>query len=291
MSRLRGLLNKAKSLAEDRLPSEVLDASRKLRDTVLERAPEAVTDALGINPDDVAEPQAADEPAKSSSEASRAQSAAQGLDSEEAYNERRQKALTRVKSKADTGLKPEDSLVVVYATGEERDAVAQIESIMESIDTVLRIMDLDKEPPQTKTQLAKLTGVMVPPYVYINGRYWGAHFEMETLAASGDLSHVVANRLDQIGDEAKRIGKIRENFDDEITVANIVERWRLGHILCVDDLDAWFEVDKDGTEHFYYQGGPRAVDDMVAAAEEIVEAVEAEEYEATWQLEPTVALD
>lgn len=268
MSRLRGLLNKAKTLAEERLPTEVLDASRRLRDTVLERAPEAVTELLG--------PESAEATADSSAHV-------------EGKIDRRDEALERVKSKADGGLKPEDSLVVVYATTEETDAVARVEEIMADIDTVLRVMDLDKEPPQTKTQLAKLTGVMVPPYVYINGRYWGAHYEMETLAASGDLQHVVANRLEELGEEAKRIGNIRDTYDDEITVDNILARWRMGHILCVDDLDAWFEEEK-GEERFYYQGGPRPVEDMREAAEEIVAAVEDDEYEATWQLEPSVAL-
>ncbi|MEM6290098.1 MAG: hypothetical protein AAGA54_02500 [Myxococcota bacterium] len=273
---LRGLLKKAKSLAEENLPSEVLDASRKLRDSVMERAPDAVTDAL----ERIGGSEDGDAPATPTASAT-----------SDGFTARRDEALQRVKSKADDGLKPEDSLVVVYATAEERDAVAHIETIFDSIDTVLRVMDLDKEPPQTKTQLAKLTGVMVPPYVYINGRYWGAHFDMESLAASGDLENIVANRLDNLSPLAKRMGRVRETYDDEITVENILERWKLGHILCVDDLDAWYEVDKDGTEHFYCHGGPRPVEDMPTVAEEIVAAVEAEEYEATWQLEPTVALD
>ncbi len=286
MSRLRGLLNKAKTLAEDRLPPEVLDATRRLRDTVLEHAPEAVSEA--IESLSSGEPQPSGSGATSQPPVSDATTPEQAA---AAFSARRSDALRRVKDKSREGLKPEDSLVVVYATDEQRDEVARIEQIMTAVNTVLRVMDLDKEPPQTKTQLAKLTGVMVPPYVYINGRHWGAHYEMETLAASGDLQHVVANRLDQLGDEAKRIGKIRETYDDEITVDNIVDRWRMGHILCVDDLDAWFEVEKDGTEKFYYQGGPRPVADMREVAEEITQAVEDEEYEATWQLEPSVAID
>lgn len=268
---LRGLLNKAKNLAEENLPSEVLDASRRLRDTVLEHAPEAVTDALGR----VAAEDEAPAPAETATVA----------------EQRRADTLQRVKSKADQGLKPEDSLVVVYATTEERDEVAQIEALFTKIDTVMRVMDLDKEPLQTKSQLAKLTGKMVPPYVYINGRYWGASGEMESLSASGDLRLVVANRLDELGEEARRIGGIHDVYDDDITVPNILERWKLGHILCVDDLDAWYEEDRDGTGHFYYQGGPRPVEDMPEVAEEIVAAVEAEEYEATWQLEPTVHIE
>ena len=266
---LRGLLNKAKTLAEENLPSEVLDASKRLKDTVLEHAPPAVSDAI--------ERIVADEdetsPARTDSDARQAE------------------ALRRVKSKAEHGLKPEESLVVVYATGEEQDEVDQIEALFTKIDTVMRVMDLDKEPLQTKSQLAKLTGKMVPPYVYINGRYWGALGEMETLAGVGELENVVANRLDDLHEEARRIGGIHEAYDDDITVDNILDRWKKGHILCVDDLDAWYEVDRDGTEHFYYQGGPHPVEEMPKVAADIVAAVEAEDYEASWQLEPTVHLD
>lgn len=196
--------------------------------------------------------------------------------------------LARVKTKAEHGLKPEDRLVVVYFTREVEDDVRAIRESLDGIDTVVREMDLGREPPQTSRQLAELTGVMVPPYVYINGRYWGGRYDIESLKVSGDLEPVVANRLDEIGEEARRIGKIRDAYSDEITVENLLTRWRMGHILCVDDLDAWFEVDKDGTERFYYQGGPEDVSRMREIAEEIASAVEAGEYEATWQLEPSV---
>jgi glutaredoxin len=162
--------------------------------------------------------------------------------------------------------------------------------IARKVDTVVREIDLGQERPQVATQLAKLTGVMVPPYVYINGRYWGGRYDLEALAVTGDLDLVVANRLDEISTEARRIGNVRESYSDEISVENLLTRWKLGHILCVDDLDAWYEVDKDGTERFFYQGGPRAADDMRTVAEEIVAAVDAEEYEAAWQLEPSVHL-
>ena len=271
---LRGLLNKAKTLAEENLPTEVLDASKRLRDTVREHAPEAVTEAID---------RLVGEEEEASVEASTNKV-------EETAKERRDEALARVKSKADNGLKPEDSLVVVYATDEEKDEVEQIEAVFTKIDTVMRVMDLDKEPLQTKTQLAKLTGKMVPPYVYINGKYWGALGEMETLGASGDLANVVANRLDDLGDEARRIGNIQEAYDDDITVENILERWKRGHILCVDDLDSWYETDREG-EHFYYQGGPRPVEHMPDVAAEIVEMFEAEEWEVSWQLEPSVHID
>ena len=105
-----------------------------------------------------------------------------------------------------------------------------------------------------------------------------------------DLEAVVANRLDEISDEARRIGHVHESYSDEISVANILTRWRLGHILCVDDLDSWYEVERGGAERFYYQGGPRPVEDMPTVAEEIVRGVEAEDFEAVWMLEPSVHL-
>jgi glutaredoxin len=195
-----------------------------------------------------------------------------------------------VHTKADEGLKPEDRLVVVYSTADEREAVTEIRRSLSGIEATIREMDLDREP-QTAKQIAQLTGVMIPPYVFINGRYWGGQYEIASLAACGDLEHVVANRLQRIGDEAKRIGKIHESHSDEISVENILHRWKLGHILCVDDLDSWYEVDRDGTEHFYYQGGPRAVDEMPEVAQEIVQGVADEAFTAVWLLDPTVQIN
>jgi hypothetical protein len=195
--------------------------------------------------------------------------------------------LRRVKTKADHGLKPEDSLVVIYATAAEADDVAAIRECFATIETQLREMDLAREP-QTQRQLAKLTDVMVPPYVYINGRYWGARYDIETLALSGELAKVVANQLDGLSAEARHIGRLRDSFSDEISVENVLARWRLGHILCVDDLDSWFEVDKSGQERFFFGGGEKAVAEMESIAETVVRDVEAGEYEARWMLDPAV---
>jgi len=224
--------------------------------------------------------QAAPPPASASTQAPSPAPAVPGRESPE-------EVLRRVKSKAEHGLKPEDRLVVIYATAAEAEDVAAIRRCFADIETQLRESDLAREP-QTQRQLAKLTDVMVPPYVYINGRYWGARYDIETLTASGELEKVVANRLDELGPEARRIGKLRDSFSDEISVANVLERWRLGHILCVDDLDSWFEVDKDGRERFFHAGGEQSVADMQSIAETIVRDVADGTYEARWMLDPSV---
>jgi glutaredoxin len=263
---LKGWIDRARKAAREHLPEDVISAGRRLRDRLVgeeDRGPPAARadEPPATSPSEPAEPAAA---------------------------QREADALARFKQKAEHGLKPEDQLVVVYFTREVDDDVAAIRASLSGLSATVREMDLGREPPQTSRQLAELTGVMVPPYVYINGRYWGGRYEIETLAASGDLEAVVANRLDEIGDEARRIGKIRESFSDEITVENLLGRWKLGHILCVDDLDAWYEVDKDGTERFFYQGAAHSADQMPRIAEEIVRAVDEEEIEAVWQLEPSV---
>jgi glutaredoxin len=277
MARFRGLLDKARKLADERLPDEVKRAGRRIREEVVRRAPAPIAEVLAGS-DAPTEPQQPPEAAES------------GEPTPTFGRERAEDVLRRVHQKAEHGLKPEDRLVVVYATDAEAEAVAEIRRTFDGIETTFRTIDLDQERPQTRTQIAQLTGVMVPPWVYINGRFWGAQFEMVSLRGSGDLEHVVANRLDQLSADARRIGRIHDTYSDDLTVDNILARWKLGHILCVDDLDAWFEVDKDGTERFFYQGGPRPVEDMPTVAREIVLACEAEEIEAQWLLEPSVHL-
>lgn len=255
---------------------------------LLDRAKKAAMDRLGLDPEaDREAPRESDRVSGRDAEAEAAPARPDAA-AQDAATRRRNDALKRVKTKADKGLKPEDRLVVVYMTEEQREDVDAIVQILEGVDTVVRVMDLDGERPQTRRQLAELTGVMVPPWVYINGKYWGTRYDMESLAAEGDLEAVIANRLDEIGEEARRIGGLHESYSDELTVDNIVARWKLGHILCVDDLDAWFEIDKSGKGTLYYMGGPRPAEDMRSVAEEIANAVEADEYEAHWQLEPTV---
>jgi YD repeat-containing protein len=358
---LKDLLDRARRLAEEHLPEDVLDAGRKLGRTVAAHAPAPLAevihyvtgepepekaeaserDAAGRSTTErdaagrstaereaaeqstaereaaerstaeritaereAAERSTAEREAAERSTAEREREAAERRTAEREAAERSTAApksvaevrredpasvLERVKAKAERGLKPEDRLVVVYATPDEEEDVQAILAILATIEAEVRQSDLRREP-QTARQLAKLTGVMVPPYVFINGRHWGNRYDLESLAAWGDLPLVAANLLDEISDEARRLGHVHESFSDELSVPNILRRWKLGHILCVDDLDSWYEVDRDRTERFFYQGGPHPVEDMPAVAEEIVRAVEAEEFEAVWQLEPSVQL-
>jgi glutaredoxin len=325
---LKDLLDRARKLAEQHLPEDVLDAGRKLGRTVAAHAPAPLAEVIDYVIGEP-EPQQAGEAAneETSSDASTAdvkpeQARAEAANPEEARAEaaepeaakarasepepakpeaaaptsvaavRREDpvaVLERVRAKAERGLKPEDRLVVVYATPDEDEEVRAILEILATIEAEVRQNDLRREP-QTARQLAELTGVMVPPYVFINGRHWGNRYDLESLAATGDLPLVVANRLDEIGEGARRLGKLHGSYSDEISVDNILARWKLGHILCVDDLDSWYEIDRDHVERFFYQGGPHPVANMPAVAAEIVRAVEADELEAVWQLEPSVHL-
>lgn len=323
---LKDLLDRARRIAEEHLPEDVIDAGRKLGRTVAAHAPAPLAEVIhyvtgepepdgtpdgtpagtpagtpdGAPDGDTAtrgptEPTAKQAPAKPAPTPAAAPmpspiaTASPASSVADVGREDPATVLERVKAKAERGLKPEDRLVVVYATPDEEEDVKAIVEILEGIEAEVRHNDLRREP-QTARQLAKLTGVMVPPYVFINGRHWGNRYDLESLAAWGDLPLVAANLLDEISEEARRLGNVHESFSDEISVSNILTRWKLGHILCVDDLDAWYEVDRDHSERFFYQGGPHPVAEMADVAEEIVRAVEAEELEAVWQLEPSVHL-
>lgn len=284
MSTLKNLIGRARKAAQEHLPPDVLDAGRRLRQQVERRAPAPVAQALQQLIDDD------DEGADVADETAAAKTTLDDGRVPESQREAVDDVLARVKRKAEHGLKPEDRLFVIYYSQETADDARAIRKLADGVDTVVREIDLGQERPQVATQLAKLTGVMVPPYVYINGKYWGGRYDIESLAATPDLQLVVANRLDEISTEARRIGNVHEAYSDEISVDNLLQRWKLGHILCVDDLDAWYEVDKDGTPRFFYQGAPHPADEMPEVAAQIVAAVEADEYEASWQLEPSVHL-
>jgi len=295
MATWKRLLQRARSYAEQAVPDDVRAAGRRVVDRVKEAAPAPIAAAIDrlasatqddASPEPVAPEPVAPEPV--APEPVAPEPATREPEVPELTRVDPDEVLRRVKAKAEHGLKPEDSVVVVYTTANETDSTREIVRCFEGIDTTVRVMDLDREPPQTKRQLAKLTDVMVPPYVYINGRYWGAQYEIVALLATGDLPAVVAHRLDDLGPEARRIGKLHDTYSDAITIDNILARLRLGHILCVDDLDAWFEQDKAGGERFFYQGGERPVADMPEIAADIAKRVEAGEIEAQWRLDTLV---
>lgn len=300
---LKDLLDRARKIAEQHLPEDVLDAGRKLGRTVAAHAPaplaEVIDYVIGEDPKGEGTGEAAPRAEAPKAEAASSEAAnAQAAEPEptttpasvaEVRREDPTSVLERVLTKAERGLKPEDRLVVVYATPDEDEDVRAIMEILSTVEAEVRQSDLRREP-QTARQLAELTGVMVPPYVFINGRHWGNRYDLESLAGWGDLPNVVANLLDELSPEARRLGRVHESFSDEISVDNILTRWRLGHILCVDDLDSWYEVGREHDERFFYQGGPHPAADMPSVAAEIVRAVEAGELEAVWQLEPSVHL-
>ncbi len=313
MATLKRLLSRARSFAEQAVPEDVLTAGRRLHQRVRESAPAPIAAALDriaevVAPRDdgataptrtqappppaaqPAPPPAPEPPSAPPSAAAAPEREAAPEITDAPPPERSVAAadvLARVKQRAEHGLKPEDTLVVVYATALESESVEAIVRCFDGIDTTVRVMDLDREP-QTKRQLARLTDVMVPPYVFINGRFWGAQYEIVALAATGDLPAVVSHRLDEVGPEARRIGKVHDSYSDAISVDNILARWRLGHILCVDDLDAWFEQDKAGSERFFYMGGEHPVAQMPEVAADIVRRVDEGEIEAQWHLEAVV---
>lgn len=290
MATWKRLLKRARSYAEQAVPDDVLAAGRRLRDRVVEAAPAPIAAAIERLTAVVeqADPAAPPESITTPHPIEVATEVAAGPDDDNLpLREDPEDILRRVKARAEHGLKPEDTLVVIYATAGETEATDEIVRCFDGIDTTVRVMDLDREP-QTKRQLARLTDVMVPPYVFINGRYWGAQYEIVALALTGDLPAVVAHRLDEIGPEARRIGKVHDSYSDAMTAENIVTRWRLGHILCVDDLDAWFEQDKAGAERFFYQGGERPAGEMTAVAADVAKRIEAGEIEAQWRLDTIV---
>ncbi len=251
MPDLKRWIDRAREAAEEHLPGDVLAAGRRLRSTVVEHAPAPVRDAIERYV-----------PAHAGAEAA---------DDDSAVEQ-----------------DPEEAPVIIYATTKEAESVARIREIFARNDIRVREVDLEAIPKMAR-QIAGDTKVFVPPYVYIGGRFWGAEFDILSLDAEGDLLKVTEGRLDEISDEARRIGHVHESFSDALTRENVLDRLKRGHILCIDDLDCWYERDKAG-ERFYYQGRPHPIDLMDQVADEIAEAAEDEDIDARWRLEPEVQL-
>lgn len=255
---LKGLLRRAHEAAHKHLPERVRDSGRRLADAVLEHAPRVVQDAVAPllrAPDapEPATPASVDDPAS-----------------------------------ADEALDFRDTQRRVVLFGYPEDAATdRVAALFAAEGIVFRRQNLHQQPREAQ-QIASMTGVMVPPYVYIHGRFWGGEGEMESLRALGELQAVVANQLDELSPEARRIGKLRESFDDALTPDNILFRLRRGHIISIDGLDCWYEA--GASPRFFYDGAPRVVDEMPAIAAEIASRGESRECETRWLFEPSVGV-
>lgn len=254
---LKDLLRRAQDAAQRHLPESVRDTGRRLVDAVLERAPQSVQDR--VTPLLRADP---------------------GADEAEP-------AATTTTPGADDQLDFRDTQKRVVLFGYPEDAATdRVAALFTAEGITFRRQNLHMQPREAQ-QIASMTGVMVAPYVFIHGRFWGGEGEMESLRGLGELGAVIDNRPDDLSPEARRIGKLKETFDDAMTVANIDDRLRRGHILRVDDLDCWFEAARAGVPaRFFYDGAPRPVDDIPDVAAEIVRRVETEGAVTLWVVDP-----
>jgi hypothetical protein len=253
---IKGLLRRAQEAANKHLPESVLDGGRRLADAVLEHAPRVVQDAVGplLRAPEPTSAAAPDEPPAEPTE--------------------------------ELDFRDTQKRVVLFGYPED-EATDRVAALFTAEGITFRRQNLHLQPREA-LQIASMTGVMVPPYVYIHGRYWGGEGEMVSLVAIGELQRVVDNKLDELGAEARRIGKLRESFDDALTVDNIVMRLQRGHILSIDGLDCWYEA---GAEpRFFYDGAPRPIADMSAVAAEIALRAESADTETRWLFEPSVGV-
>lgn len=180
--------------------------------------------------------------------------------------------------------------IVVVVFGYPGDAATErVAAMLTAEGIAFRRMNLHDQP-QAARQIAGVTGVMAPPYVYVRGRFWGGEGELDGLRALGELHAVVTGELAGLSDEARRIGKLREEFDDGLQPENIVFRLRRGHILTLDDLDCWFEPGPEGQGRLFYEGAPRPAEDLEAVAAEIADRHAAGDLRAVWRFEPAVSI-
>lgn len=190
---------------------------------------------------------------------------------------------------ADEPLDRSDPVVVVVFGYPGDAATDRVAALLAAEGVAFRRMNLHDQP-QAARQIAAVTGVMAPPYVYVRGRFWGGEGEVEGLRDLGELHAVVADELAGLSEEARRIGKLREEFDDALHAANIAFRLRRGHILSVDDLDCWFETGPDGQDRLFYDGAPRPAAELEAVAAEIAARCAGGDVRAVWRFEPAVTL-
>lgn len=260
----KDLLRRAQDAAQRHLPESVRDTGRRLVDAVLERAPQSVQERVGplLRGDPAHEDDAPDAAEPDAAEPTAAADGDEALD-----------------------FRDTQKRVVLFGYPEDA-ATDRVAALLTAEGIVFRRQNLHLQPREAM-QIASMTGVMVAPYVFIHGKFWGGEGEMESLRALGELAAIVDNRLDALSPEARRIGRVKLSFDDALTVANIVDRLRRGHILRVDDLDCWYEAPRGGQPaRFFHDGAPRPEADIPEVAAEIVRRVEAEGAAAIWVVDP-----
>ncbi|HFE44537.1 MAG TPA: hypothetical protein ENJ18_03445 [Nannocystis exedens] len=250
------LVQKAQKIADRHLPEEVRESGKRIAERVLERTP------------------------------LRLRNAAETFFREETGD---LQSPSEAEGRREIDEDASEPKVVVFGHPEEP-ATRRVWELLDGQAVAHRRMNLHDQPAAAR-QIAGLTGVMVPPYIYISGRYWGGEGEIISLIEVGDLEAVIAGDLDSISDESRRIGKLHQEFDDSMSAANICERLRLGHIVATHDLDCWCEADPNtGEQRIIYEGGPRPIEDLEAIAEEIAGQVDEGEIEAHWLLEPEISI-
>ena len=257
---LKRWLQKAQEVADRHLPPEIVEGGRRLAERVLEHTPEAVRATVRPWLEGEAEGEEG--------------ASATGADPGEARREFEEQS--------------RDPKVIVFGYPEES-ATQRVWALFAAEGIEIRRMNLHQQPDAAR-QIAGVTGVMVPPYVFIHGRFWGSEGEIVSLQALGDLRAVVENRLEEVSDEGRRIGKVREDFDEAMTAENIAARLRLGHIVAMEDLDCWLEGDpaSEGARIFY-EGQARPVHDLEAIARDLAGRIYLGEVKARWRFEPAVS--
>lgn len=253
---LKGLLRRAHAAAHKHLPESVRDTGRRLADAVLERAPRVIQESVAplLRAPDGHSPKTSTPDAAAADEDG-------ALD-----------------------FRDTQKRVVLFGYPED-DATNRVAALFTAEGITFRRQNLHQQPREA-LQIASMTGVMVAPYVYIHGRFWGGEGEMESLRGLGELQLVIDNQLERLSPEARRIGKLRESFDDILSAENILLRLQKGHILSVDGLDCWFEAGP--TPRFFYDGAPHPVDTMAAVAMEIARRAESPDMTTRWLFEPSV---
>lgn len=189
----------------------------------------------------------------------------------------------------DEPLDRSDPIAVVVFGYPDDAATDRVAALLTAEGVAFRRMNLHDQP-RAAQQIAAVTGVMAPPYVYVRGRFWGGEGEIEGLHALGELHAVVRGELAGLSDEARRLGKLREEFDDGMHAENIIDRLRRGHILSLDDLDCWLEPGPEGQGLLIYEGAPRSADDLEEVAAEIASRCASGEVQARWRFEPAVSI-